>query len=169
MRLASSRVPEIVHEMVAALVAGGDIETESPKEVERDLESVLNQYIEDEREITDRARDMIAAKGLPQSDIGKMRRSLADQRKLKLDDEAIDYLLDQLLEMLMHSNNVEEIFAEDFQLRKKMREPLRRQADLDGELQEAVRNQLKHVKEGTSTWEIEYRRVMEDIKRRKGL
>ncbi len=169
MRLSSSRVSEMVHEMVAALMAGGDIECEDPKEVARDLESVLNQYIQDEADITDRARDMIATRGLPQSDIGKTRRLLADQRKIKIDDDAIDYLLDQLLEMLMHSNNVEEIFAEDYQLRKKMREPLRKQADLDGELQQAVRNQLKHVKEGTSTWEIEYRRVMEDIKRRKGL
>jgi hypothetical protein len=32
-----------------------------------------------------------------------------------------------------------------------------------------VRGRLKHVKEGTSMWEIEYRRMMDDIKRRKGL
>jgi hypothetical protein len=32
-----------------------------------------------------------------------------------------------------------------------------------------VRNQLKHVQEGTSVWEVEYRRMMDDIKRRRGL
>jgi hypothetical protein len=32
-----------------------------------------------------------------------------------------------------------------------------------------VRARIKHVKEGTSVWEVEYRRVLEEIKRRKGL
>ena len=75
----------------------------------------------------------------------------------------------QLIEMLMHSANVDEIFAEDYQMRKKMREPLRRQLAEEDELQTEVRNQLKHVKEGSQVWEVEYRRMMEEIKRRKGL
>jgi hypothetical protein len=69
----------------------------------------------------------------------------------------------------MHSANVDEVFAEDVELRRKMREPLRRQAALEEELQAEVRGRLKHVKEGSTMWEIEYRRMMEEIKRRKGL
>ena len=38
--------------------------------------------------------------------------SLADVRRL-VGDEMFDYLLDQCIEMLLHSNNVEEVFAED--------------------------------------------------------
>jgi len=32
-----------------------------------------------------------------------------------------------------------------------------------------VRGKLKHMEEGTRTWEVEYARIMEDIRRRKGL
>lgn len=169
MRLHSARVPQLAAEMVSSLVSTGDIECESPKEVQRDIESVLEQYIRDEQEVTDRAKDLLAARGLPPGDMGKLRRLIADERKLKIGDDAIDYVLDQLVEMLMHSGNVDEIYAEDVELRRKLRGPLRAQVAVEDELQAEVRGRLKHVKEGTSLWEVEYRRMMEEIKRRKGL
>ncbi len=169
MRLYSAKVPQVASEIVSALTAEGDIECEAPKEVQLDIEAVLNQYVADEQEVNDRARDMAAQRNLPPSELGRLRRLLASEKGIKLGDEAIDYLLDQLLEMLMHSGNVDEIYAEDVVLRRKMRGPLRKQAQAEDELEQQVRGQLKHVQEGTSMWEIEYRRMMEDIKRRKGL
>lgn len=155
--------------MVSLLTKDGSVETESPKEMQLDIEAVLNQYVRDEHEVSEKAKDMLAARNLPPTDLGKIKRLVADQRKLKLGDEAIDYLLDQLLEMLMHSNNVEEVFAEDYELRRRMREPLRRQLGEEEDLQKEVRAQLKHVEEGSALWEVEYRRMMEDMKCRKGL
>jgi len=169
MRLSSAKIPEIAAEMVGLLTKAGDIETDSPKEVQLDLESVLNQYVRDEQEVNDKAKDMLAARGLPQTEFPKLKRLLADSKKIKLGEDAVDYLLDQLVEMLMYSNNVEEVYAEDVQLRLKLRGPLRKQMAQEDELEQAVRKQLKHVTEGTSMWEIEYRRMMDDIKRRKGL
>jgi hypothetical protein len=169
MRLSSAKIPEIAAEMVGLLTKGGEIETDAPKEVQMDLESVLNQYVRDEQEINDRAKDMLAQRGLPQSEFSKLKRLLADSKKIKLGEDAIDYLLDQLIEMLMYSNNVEEVYAEDVQLRLKLRGPLRKQIADEEELEQAVRKQLRHVSEGTSVWEVEYRRMMDDIKRRKGL
>ena len=169
MRLHSAKVPEISHQMVHALTSAGDIETESPKEVELDVQSVLNQFIADEQAVSDRAKDVLAQRGLPQTELGRIKKLLADERKIKLGDDAIDYLLDQLVEMLMHSANVEEIFAEDYELRRKLRDPLRKQAAVDEQMDAEVRKQIKHVKEGTAVWEVEYRRMMDDIRRRKGL
>jgi uncharacterized protein len=169
MRIHSAKVSQIAADMVAALTSDSAVEAESPHEVQLDIEAVLNQYIKDEAEVSERARDMLAARNLPPQDLGKVRRLVADQRKLKLGDEAIDYLLDQLVEMLMHSNNVDEVFVEDYELRRRMREPLRRQIAEEEELAQEVRARLKHVQEGTALWEVEYRRMMEDIKRRKGL
>jgi hypothetical protein len=51
----------------------------------------------------------------------------------------------------------------------RLREPLRKQFAAEEQLEQEVRGRLKHVQEGTQMWEIEYRRMMEDIKRRKGL
>src|SRR5690606_8742901 len=169
MRLSSAKIQDIAAEMVGALTKAGDIETSSPKEVQADLQSVLNQYVRDEQEINEKAKDLLAARGLPMSEFGKLKKLVADDRKVKLGDDAIDYLLDQLVEMLMYSNNVEEVFAEDVQLRLRMRGPLRKVAEDEEKLQEAVRGQLKHGQEGTSIWEVEYQRMMDDIRRRKGL
>jgi hypothetical protein len=169
MWLHRAKIPQIAAEMIGALTAQNDIECESPKEVQLDVEAVLSQYLNDEREITEKAKELTASRNLPPSEVGKMKRLVADQKKFKIGEEAIDYILDQLVEMLMHSNNVDEIYAEDYQLRRKMREPLRKQLAMEEQLEVEVRGRLKHVQEGTQMWEIEYRRTMEDIKRRKGL
>lgn len=169
MRLHGPRVPQIAHEMVTALVKGKDIETESPNEVQADIEAVLTQYVQDEKNVQERARDMIAARGLSQNELPRIRKLVADEKHIKLGDEAIDYLLDQLVEMLMHSANVDEVFSEDYELRRKMRDPLRKQLAEEQALEAEVRGHLRHVQEGTGLWEVEYRRMMEDIKRRKGL
>jgi hypothetical protein len=169
MRLHGPRVPQIAHEMVTALVKGKDIETESPNEVQADIEAVLNQYVQDEKNVQERARDMIAARGLSQNELPRIKKLVADEKHIKLGDDAIDYLLDQLVEMLMHSANVDEVFSEDYELRRKMRDPLRKQLAEEQALEAEVRGHLRHVQEGTGLWEVEYRRMMEDIKRRKGL
>jgi uncharacterized protein len=169
MRIHAAKVPQIAAEMVQSLTSDKSIETESPKEVVLDIEAVLNQYIRDEQEVSEKAKDMMTARSLPPNELGRVRRLVADQKKFKLGDDAIDYILDQLLEMLMHSQNVDEVFAEDYELRRRMREPLRRQLSDEEDLQKEVRAQLKHVEEGSALWEVEYRRIMEDIKRRRGL
>jgi hypothetical protein len=50
-----------------------------------------------------------------------------------------------------------------------MRPALRKYLELDEALDQEVRGKMKHMAEGTSTWEVEYQRVMADIKARKGL
>jgi hypothetical protein len=166
MRLFSGKVAPLSEELVKALVSSKDIECESSREVVRDFEAVFNTYLAAEREVVDRAKDM--SKDRP-SEFGRYKRMLADQRGIKVGEDMFDYLLDQLIEMLMHSNNVEEVFAEDHQLRKTMRSVLRKYLELDEALDTEVRGKLKHVEEGSRTWEVEYQRVMSDIQRRKGL
>jgi hypothetical protein len=169
MWLHRGKIPLVATEMVRALTDGGDIECESPREVQVDLEAVLTQYLNDEQEITDRARDLVATRGLPQGELARMKKLVAEQKHVRIGEEAIDYLLDQLIEILMHSNNVAEVFAQDHVLRLRMREPLRKQYAAEEQIEQEVRGRLKHVQEGTQMWEVEYRRMMDDIKRRKGL
>jgi len=169
MRLYSARIPKLAAEMVTALLKDGDVEADSPKEVQADVEAVLNQYMRDEQSVSERAKEVVSQRGLAQSEFGRMKKLVADERKIKIGEDAIDYILDQLVEMLMHSANVGEVFVEDYVLRRKMRDPLRKLAAEEDELQAEVRAQLRHVKEGSSVWEVEYRRMMDDIKRRKGL
>ena len=169
MRLFSGKVGSVARDIVRELSEAKDIECENPHEVELDIESVLNNYLEIDREVADKAKDMIQARGLASVEFARMKKLVAEQRGIKVGDEMLDYLLDQIVELLMHSTNVDEIFAEDVELRRKMAIILKRHMAVEEELEKEVRGHLRHVEEGTRTWEVEYARVMEEIKRRRGL
>ncbi len=169
MRLYSGKVSAIATEVVRALLASTDIEAESPKEVEADIAAVLNQYLADEREVNDRAKDVLERTGKPQTEYQRVRALVADEKGIKVGDETLDYLLDQVVEMLMHSGNVDEVYVEDIELRRRMAPVFKKHMAVDSSLDADVRAQLKHVREGTRDWEIEYAKVLEQVKRRKGL
>ena len=169
MRLYSGKVAPIAGDIVKTLTESSDIETSSAREVQADIEAVLNQYLRTEKEASDKAKDAMQSRGIPTADFARMKKLAAEQMGIKVGDETIDYLLDQILEILMHSANVDEIFSEDIVLRRKMGPVLKRHMAVDEELEREVRGKLKHVEEGTRTWEVEYTRIMEEIRRRKGL
>ena len=169
MRLYSGKVGPIAGDIVKTLLDSKDIETPNAREVQADIEAVLNQYVRTDKESADKAKNAMQSRGIPPSEFGRMKKLAAEQMGIKVGDESIDYLLDQILEILMHSANVDEIFAEDVELRRKMAPVLKRHMAVDEEMEREVRGKLKHVEEGTRTWEVEYSRMMEEIRRRKGL
>lgn len=169
MRLSRGQVPQVSRQMVQALVAAEDIEVADQREVIRDFESVMNTYLGQVDQVVSRARDLVQQRGLPQGEFGRIKRLAAEQAGIKIDDDGIDYLLDQLLAMLMHSGSVEEVFAEDHEIKRRIRVFLRAEEQAHDNLDAEVRSKLKHVKEGTRMWEIEYERMMADIKRRRGV
>jgi hypothetical protein len=169
MRLYSGKVPAIASEVVRVLLTSNDIESEKPTEVEADVASVLKQYLSDEREINERAKDILERTGKPQSDLQRVRALVADEKGIKVGDESLDYLLDQVVEMLMHSTNVEEVYVEDVALRRKMAPIFKKHMAVDAALDAEVRGQLRHLREGSREWEIEYVRVLEQARRKKGL
>jgi uncharacterized protein len=169
MFLPHNKVSDIAKEMLGLLLETGDIETEVPREVQLDLESVLSQYLKTESELMAKARETLTARGLPAKDYSRILRTLAEQKKVKIGEEAMDYVLEQLVEILLNSSNVEEIYVEDHELRRKLRIPLRKHEGAAEKLDQEVRGQMKHVEEGSALWEVEYQRMMEDIRRRKGL
>ena len=169
MRLYSGKVPAIATEVVRALLASNDIEAERPKEVEADVTAVLNQYLADEREVNDRAKDVIERTGKPQSEYQRVRTLVAKEKGIQVGDEALDYLLDQVVEMMMHSSHVEEVYVEDVELRRKMAPVFKKHMAVDDTIDAEVRAQLRHVREGSREWEVEYARVLEQTRRKKGL
>jgi hypothetical protein len=74
-----------------------------------------------------------------------------------------------MIESFMQSPHVEEIFVEDGVLRKKMADILKKHMQVDDEVDQEVRRRIKNLEEGTSTWEIEYQKALEQIKRNRGL
>jgi uncharacterized protein len=169
MRLYSGKIPAIASEVVRVLLASGDIEAESPKNVEADVAAVLTQYVNDEREVNERAKNVLERTGKANSEYSRVRQLVAEEKGIRVGDEMLDYLLDQVVEMLMHSNNVDEVFVEDVELRRKMAPILKKHMAVDSAIDADVRAQLRHVREGTREWEVEYGRVLEQVKRKRGL
>ena len=166
MWLSKGKVPTLASAIVRPLVGGKLIETEAPHEVQRDIAAVLDQYLRDEQEISTKAREIAERRGSA-SEVGRIKRELAKQRGVGLGDDAIDYLLGQIVEMLMNSSNVDEIFAEDHQLKLAMRKPMRAEYALGEQMEETLRKRMKHVKEGSADWEIEYQRMRDEVSRRR--
>jgi hypothetical protein len=169
MRLFSGKIPTISEEIVRTLTSEQDIETEQPQEVVLDIESVLKEYLRYERSVGDEAKNRLESRGLPYAQLGKLRSQVAKEKGAPQADDVLPYLLEQILNLLFHSKNVDEIYAEDTSLRKKITNVLRKHMDVGGELDEEVRSKIRNLEEGTASFEIEYQRVMGEIKRKKGL
>lgn len=169
MRLYSGKIGPIVDDLVRELTAQNDIEVEDAAEVRMDLEAVLKEFVRRERQLIDESKDRMQREGLGYSQLGKMRQRVARDMGFPQQDETLPYLIDQLLNMLFHSANVAEIYADDTTLRKKMTPILRRHMEVESGLDAEVRSKIKNLQEGTAAFEVEYARVMDQIKHKRGL
>jgi len=167
MWLTRAKLPALASSIVKSLVDDKLIETESPQGVQNDMLAVLEQYLKDEHDISTRARDLAAARGAPATEVNRLRKELAKQQGVGVGEESIDYVLAQLVEMLLHSGSVDEIYGQDHELKLAMRTPLRKEQAAAEQMEEVVRKRLKHVEEGSSQWEIEYQRLREEVMRRR--
>ncbi|MBI4951011.1 MAG: DUF507 family protein [Myxococcales bacterium] len=168
MRLNRSGLAALSQAIIKELADSSSIELSNAREAAADLESVLSNYLNLEQAASDEARSLVQSRGVPESEYGRVKRLSADKLGIKVGDDGLDFVLDQLVEMLMHSGHVEEVFAADHDLRRLMRRHLMEAAELESQAEADVRGKLKHVQEGSRLWEIEYRRMKEDIKRRRG-
>src|SRR4029077_19118566 len=119
--------------------------------------------------VNERTKELLERTGRGSTEYNRVREQIAESKGIKVGDETLDYLLDQVVEMLNHSHNVDEIYVEDVVLRRKMAPVFKKHMGVDSSLDTEVRAQLLHMKKGSSTWDIEYQRVLEQVKRKKGL
>jgi uncharacterized protein len=169
MRLFASKIPHITELLTRSLLDSEHLEIEDREEFKRDVESILREYLRKDREITEQAKDMLEARGLPYSELYKTKRQLAEREDFAIGDESINWIANQMVEMFMRSAFVAEIFADDATLRRLLKDVLRRNMQADDDLDREVRRHLKHLSEGTNTFEVEYQRQLEAIKRKHGL
>ena len=169
MRLYASKIPHITDVIARTLVVPEYLEINDREEFKRDVESILREYIRKDREITEAAKDILEARGLPYSDLFRTKRQLAEREDFAIGDESISWIANQLIELFMRSAFVEEVYADDATLRRTLKELLRRNMQDDDDLDREVRRHLKHLNEGTNSFEIEYQKQLEAIKRKHGL
>ncbi len=169
MRLYAGKIDTIAAEVITRLTTDGDLEVSDGREAQLDVAAVLKEYIRVDKELTERAKDILQIRGLPHSHLARTKRQLAEQKDFGLDEEAVSWITTQLLETFMQSRNVEEVFGEDVVLRKKIKEIVTKHMQVEDELDQEVRQRLKNLQEGTGAWEIEYARVLDQVKQKHGI
>jgi hypothetical protein len=94
---------------------------------------------------------------------------MADVRGFKLGEDGVEFLINQMLEFLLISRNIEEVYSDDNAMRPKILSVMKKHLDIDEEIDREARGRLKHLQEGTSAFEIEYQKVLDQIRRARGL
>ena len=125
MRLYAGKIPVIGAEIIKALIDAEDISVTDRAEADLDVQAVLKEYLRLEREVTDKAKDLLQKRNLPYEHFGKLKRQIAGEKAFALGDESLDWMTTQMIESFMQSPHVEEVFAEDAVLRKKMTDILK--------------------------------------------
>jgi hypothetical protein len=74
-----------------------------------------------------------------------------------------------MIEFLLISRNVEEVFSADNVIRGKIFQIMKKHLDVDDEIDKEARGRLKHLQEGTTAFEVEYGKMIEQIRRARGL
>src|SRR5712691_10950432 len=171
MKLYPKIIPSIARDVVATLMADGDVEVETMRvaDAEMDMAAILKEYLASEERVNQATREALERRGYDHSRFNQVKREMADVRGFKMGDEGIDYIINQMIEFLLISRNVEEVFAEDHSLRKKIYQVFKKHLDVDEDIDREARSRLKHLSEGTQAWEVEYQKTVEQIRRNKGL
>lgn len=170
MRLYGSKIPNIMRDVVQTLMDKELVEIlpANVSEVELDVESVLKEYLRAERQLTEEAKDMAHARGLDYSAHNKIKRQLAERRRFGLYEDSVGYIANQLIETLLHTRHVEEIFGEDNDLRAAIAPILRKHMAGQEAFDAEVRRRLKNLNEGTAEWEIRYQQTVERLRTLRG-
>ena len=92
MKLYTGKIATIAEEMIRTLTADGDIEVGDAHEAQLDIEAILKEYVRLDRELTDKAKDLMEQRNLPYGQFGKLKRSMADEKQFALGDKVRDSL-----------------------------------------------------------------------------
>jgi hypothetical protein len=171
MRIYPKVIPIVSRETIQKLTADADIEVEPMRvaDAEMDMSAIMREYLANEERVNQATREALERRGYDQSKFNQVKREMADVRGFKLGEEGIEYVVNQMIEFLLISRNVEEVFSADNIIRSKIFAIMKKHFDIDEEIDREARSRLKHLQEGTSAFDIEYGKTIDQIRRARGL
>ncbi len=171
MRLYPKLVPILAREIVQRLTQDKDIEVEPVRitDAEMDLSAIMREYLANEERVNQATREALERRGYDSSKFTQVKREMADVRGFQLGDEGIEFVINQMLEFLLVSRSVEEVFSDDSTMRPKIMQIMKRHLDVEDEIDREARGRLRHLQEGTGAFEVEYQKVVDQIRRARGL
>ncbi|HZW88419.1 MAG TPA: DUF507 family protein, partial [Myxococcaceae bacterium] len=141
MRLYPKVIPVISRETIQLLMQDGDIEVEPMRiaDAEMDLSAIMREYLTNEERVNQATREALERRGFDSSKFDQVKQEMADLRGFRMGDEGIAYVVSQLIEFLLISRNVEEVFAADNNLRQKIFAVMKKHLDVDEEIDREAR------------------------------
>ena len=159
-------IPKIAKDVVRALLVNHSIEVEDGRrdEAELDIAGVLVKYLNDIEQLNTDAREALDRHKLSSSALGEVKKNIANKRNLIVGTGSEEFVMQLILDSLFNSLNIQEIFADDDELRSMIKAAMGKYVGVDAELDREVRNRLKNLREGTPEWESEYNRVIAQMR-----
>jgi len=171
MRIYRGKIKPIAEDVVNGLVEGADIEVaeDQVEEVILDVEAIIKEYLRMDEEISGKARETLQKRGISYTEFGKLKRMLAEEKGFEMGDKSLMWIANQIIECFMINNRVDEVYTEDYNLRRKIAQVFNEHLGIEEQVVREVKDRLKHLSEDSPEWEIEYQKLYQQIARRKGL
>lgn len=171
MKLYNARIPSIANAVVAHLSSEGCIEVsaENRVEAEKDLIAIMEEYRRRDNSLREAVKEHMALHNLPYERYGKVRQELADQWDHPLNAKVEGYLSRQFIENFMISRFVDEVYAEDSELYKRIQGVIK-QFDVDeAGLRAEAEDKIKNVRPDSVEYEAALERALKEVRKRHGL
>ena len=92
MKLYPKIIPAIARDVIATLMADGDVEVETMRvaDAEMDMASIMKEYLASEERVNQATREALDRRGYDHSKFNTVKREMADVRGFKMGDDGID-------------------------------------------------------------------------------
>jgi hypothetical protein len=171
MKLYRVKIAPIAHEVIQTLNDTGLIEVDPEKraEAELDLVAIMEEYLRRDTALREAVRENMSAHNIPYEQYGKVRSKMAEEWGHPTGDDVERFLSRQMVENFMISHFVQEVFADDKEIFKKILQILVKNDVDEGALRAEAQERIQNIPEGTVDYELALNRAMKEVKKRHGL
>ncbi len=171
MKLYRARIPVIAKECIEVLAEVGDIDVvpDRKDDAEADLVAIMEDYLRRDSQLRESIRDHMAEEGISYDQYGKTRAKMAGRMDHPTGDDVERFLVRQFIEMLLNSPNIDEVYADDNVMYRKLMDVVRKYDVDEDAIRAEAKDKVKNIAEGTMEFEIAMRHAVRDVKKRMGL
>jgi hypothetical protein len=171
MKLYRTRIPAIARQVIEEFAGDGSIEVlaENRTEAETDLVAIMEEYLRRDMDLRDSVREHMSRRAVPYDRYGKVRSSMAQEAQHPTGNEVERFLARQFVENFMISRFIEEVYADDVALMKRIRAVLESYDVDESAIRDEAREKVKNLAEGTVDYEIALSHAVKEVKKKRGL
>ncbi len=171
MRLYRSQVPRLAEDIINTLALEGEIvvSEEDKEDAQKDVAAIMEEYLRQESRVVQRTREVMERGQITYDQFGRVKGSIADETKHPTGVDGIRWIAAQIIESFMISRFIDEVFGNDRDMKRSVMKVFHKHLIEEADLDKETRGRLKNIRPGSPQWDIEYKRVMTEVRRKRGL